>query len=407
MRRDLERIIRERGLGGAVVFAYDRYSPPMYYVTGARLHFGVYVLAADGRTRLVYDEMETEAAAASGLERSGFNEVGLVNLFAEEGASALAFGRLIAQVCASMGIEGKIGLYGDLPAAYALALITRLREVGGPEVDTSQPDPLALARMTKEDDEVAAIRRVAAGTVAAFTEVVEFLASTRLDGPVVRAVDGTEVTLGTLRRIIQRAFADKGLAESGGEGIVSQGADAGVPHSRGKDDDVVRPGAPIVIDIFPAQAGGGYHSDFARTLCVGPAPDPLKDLHRDVMEAVSRTTAALSVGMSCQGLHDLACDVFEAKGHPTIRSDPDTEDGYCHQLGHGVGLAVHEEPGLGGWASSGRALEPRMVFTVEPGLYYPSRELGVRIEDLFYLAPDGTVENLTPAPYDLEVIPAG
>jgi len=406
MRRDLERIIRERGLGGAVVFAYDRYSPPMYYVTGARLRFGVYVLASDGRARLVYDEMETEAAAASGLERLGFNEAGIGTLFAEEGTSALAFGRLIAQICSSLGIEGRIGLFGDLPAAYALALIRRLGELGGPDVDTSQPDPLALARMTKEDDEVAAIRRVAAGTVAAFEGVIGFLASARLDGPTVRAVDGTVVTLGSLRRILQREFAERGLAESGGEGIVSQGADAGVPHNRGKDDDAVRPGAPIVIDIFPGEAGGGYFSDFARTLCVGPAPDPLRDLHRDVMEAVSKTTAALKVGASCQGLHELACDVFEALGHPTIRSDPDAADGYCHQLGHGVGLAVHEEPRLGGSASSGQSLEPGMVFTMEPGLYYPSRELGVRIEDLYYVAPDGTVQNLTPAPYDLEVLPA-
>ena len=50
--------------------------------------------------------------------------------------------------------------------------------------------------------------------------------------------------------------------------------------------------------------------------------------------------------------------------------------------------------------------EPGSLFTIEPGLYYPSRGIGVRIEDVVYARPDGTFENLTPIPYDLEVAPA-
>jgi Xaa-Pro aminopeptidase len=261
--------------------------------------------------------------------------------------------------------------------------------------------------MTKDDDEVAAVRHVSSGTVAAFEQVVAFLAASRVDGATVRAADGPPVTLGTLRRIIQREFMERDLVEEGDVGIVSQGADAGVPHSRGRDAEAVRPGAPIVIDIFPGEAGGGYRSDFTRTLCVGPAPGPLKDLYRDVREAVDRVTAALAVGTSCLSLHELACDVFEARGHPTDRTDPGTEIGYCHDLGHGVGLAVHEEPRLGGLPTNTQSLQPGMVFTIEPGLYYPARQLGVRLEDLIYARKDGTFENLTPAPYELEVHPRG
>ena len=46
------------------------------------------------------------------------------------------------------------------------------------------------------------------------------------------------------------------------------------------------------------------------------------------------------------------------------------------------------------------------LFTIEPGLYYPSRGLAVRIEDVVHARPDGTFENLTPIPYDLEIAPA-
>ena len=62
-----------------------------------------------------------------------------------------------------------------------------------------------------------------------------------------------------------------------------------------------------------------------------------------------------------------------------------------HGLGHGVGLAVHEAPRLGGPPSNTQTLEPGMVITVEPGLYYPSRGLGVRIEDLVLVRADGTL----------------
>jgi Xaa-Pro aminopeptidase len=228
-----------------------------------------------------------------------------------------------------------------------------------------------------------------------------------LDGVAIRAPDGAIITLGTIRHEIHLEFLERGISEQDAVSIVSQGADAGVPHSRGDDAAAIRPGAPIVIDIFPAEAGGGYYSDFTRTLCVGPAPALLADLYADVLAAVRTTTDALRMGGSVRHAHELACDVFEARGHPTPRTRPDTEEGFCHSLGHGVGLAVHEEPTLGGQPSNTQTFEPGMVFTIEPGLYYPSRELGVRLEDLYYVRPDGTFENLTPAPYHLEVQPTG
>ena len=97
------------------------------------------------------------------------------------------------------------------------------------------------------------------------------------------------------------------------------------------------------------------------------------------------------------------CELFERRGHATGLSKEGTEEGYVHGLGHGVGLTVHEAPRLGGPPSNVQTLEPGMVITVEPGLYYPSRGLGVRIEDLVLVRPDGVVENLTPTSYELEI----
>jgi len=406
LRHDLGRLMRDRKLGGIVVFAYDRYSPAMYYVSGQRLGFGIYVQSQGGRQLLVYDETEDLAQVRADVERATFFERGLLRIFQEEGTPDRAFGRLIAETCAHLGIDAPIGLFGDLPAAFAYGLIQRLQELNpNLEIDTSHPDLLLEARATKDDLEVEAIRRASQGVVAAFERVIAYLSSLRLDGAGLVESDGRPATVGAVRRLIQQQLASKRLAE-GSETIVSLGRDAATPHSLGNDDDVLRPGLPLVMDIFPGEAGGGYHSDFTRTVCVGPATDELRKLYRDVLDAVELTMSGLKVGQPCGEYHERVCDFFESRGHPTVRSDPDGNAGYIHTLGHGVGLAVHEEPRIGSMTANARTIEPGMVFTIEPGLYYPERELGVRIEDVIYVRPDGTFENLTAAPYELEVLPS-
>jgi Xaa-Pro aminopeptidase len=178
-----------------------------------------------------------------------------------------------------------------------------------------------------------------------------------------------------------------------------------VPHNRGNDAEPLRAGAPLLVDIFPGEAGGGYHSDLTRTFCLGAAPDPLKRLYGDVHDAFRLAMDQLKVGEACRSYQERVCELFEQRGHTTPRTNDTAQEGYVHGLGHGVGLQVHEAPRLGGPPSNTQVLEPGMVITVEPGLYYPSRDLGVRIEDLVLVREDGSFENLTPASYELEIRP--
>jgi Xaa-Pro aminopeptidase len=92
--------------------------------------------------------------------------------------------------------------------------------------------------------------------------------------------------------------------------------------------------------------------------------------------------------------------VYEAAGHPTQRSKPEGQllrDGFFHGLGHGVGLEVHEDPGLG---RAGDDLIAGDVITLEPGTYRQGYG-GVRLEDLLLVTEDGS-ETLTDFPYDLK-----
>jgi Xaa-Pro aminopeptidase len=325
-------------------------------------------------------------------------------LVEQEPDAASAHGHLIAETLSTLGMLGPVAFYGEVDAGYGYRMIQRIRSLEpGIEVDLSDPDILTVARATKDEDELAAIRRASVGNVAAMNNVLDFVRTLKRDGDHFRNGSAGQVKLGDLRRIIHRTFMDHGLAEDG-ESIVSQGRDAGVPHNRGNDDALLRAGAPLLIDIFPGEAAGGYHSDLTRTYCLGPAPEDLKRMHGEVREAFDTAMGELKLGAPCRGYQERVCEVFEKQGHATPRSKPGTEEGYVHGLGHGVGLAVHEAPRLGGPASNRETLEAGHVITVEPGLYYPSRGLGVRIEDLVVMRADGTYENMTAgAPYDLEI----
>jgi len=85
-----------------------------------------------------------------------------------------------------------------------------------------------------------------------------------------------------------------------------------------------------------------------------------------------------------------------------VLNTPGTMEGYVHTLAHGLGLREHEAPFFPNQGEKYR-LQIGSVFTIEPGLYYPDRGYGVRIEDTVCLNERGEVESLTDCPYDLVI----
>lgn len=128
----------------------------------------------------------------------------------------------------------------------------------------------------------------------------------------------------------------------------------------------------------------------------------MQALYDQVKQVYETLYNELKVNQPFYLYQERTCDLFEALGHPTIKTDPAIEAGYVHSLGHGVGLRVHEKP----WASTINPsptdiLAPGSVFTLEPGLYYPDRGMGVRIEDTLYVSPEGQFEILADFSKDL------
>jgi Xaa-Pro aminopeptidase len=133
---------------------------------------------------------------------------------------------------------------------------------------------------------------------------------------------------------------------------------------------------------------------------IGDVADDVREWHRLCKEALDRAVSEIKDGVSGRAVYDGTCEVFEAAGEPTQRTKKPGEqlaEGFFHGLGHGVGLEVHESPGLG--LSSKKPLRAGDVVTVEPGCYRQGYG-GVRLEDIVLVTADGC-ENLTDYPYDL------
>lgn len=397
--------MRERGLAGVVVLALDRYSAPFYWCTGQKIHHGIYLRTADGRAHLVADPMERDQAALAGCEWSTYAQHGFLAMVKSADSQAEALARLVAKIAGELHLEGKVAFAGDAPLGYSWSMLSHLKAVAPSiEIDGRQPDVIYEAMETKDEGELEKIRHCSRGAVDAMQRVAKYLGALQPRNG--KLTDGVHdvARLGHVRSLIHRTFAEHGLAEDG-ESIVAMGRDAGVPHNRGNDDEAIRAGETIIVDIFPGEAGGGYHTDMTRTFCIGRAPDAVKKLYAACNDSFDRVMAAMKAGEPCRSYQDLTCDILEGHGHATLRKDANTTEGYVHGLGHGVGLAVHEGPRLGGPPTNTTPLKPGHVVSVEPGLYYPSRGMGCRIEDLVAVRADGTLENLTPCSYELEVGP--
>lgn len=406
MLEDLDRLMGERSLDALVVVKGGSAANPAFtYVThGGHFTTAYYVHRRGGEPHLVHGPMERDQAAATGYETSDFNAHGLIEITEAEPDEGRARLKFVKRLLGDLGVKGRVAFYGvdDIGKAHMLltALGTEMKEV---EVVAEASETLLdVARRTKGEREIEEMRKAAAGTIAGMAAARDFLREApRRDGRLHRK-DGKPATLGDLRRLVRIAFAEHGLIETQGS-IVAGGRDCGVPHNQGDDTMPVTLGLPVLIDIFPQQSGGGYYFDMTRTFVAGKASDGLRRAYEEVREAHDRALAAMRSGERARKYQDLTCDYFESKGRVTIRTDPNAEEGYIHGLGHGLGLDVHEKPRMGGPKNNPDILEPGMVVTVEPGLYYPSKGFGVRLEDVAYVRPDGTIENMTDFPLEMEL----
>lgn len=182
------------------------------------------------------------------------------------------------------------------------------------------------------------------------------------------------VTERELAWILERFLREKGSENLPFEIIVASGPNSALPHARPTDRQILS-GEPIVIDL--GARIDGYCSDITRTICLGEPSERLKNIYRTVNEAQITAIKKLRTGMTGEEADSPARGVITESGYANA---------FGHSLGHGVGLAEHEQPRIG--PNSADILIEGMVFTIEPGIYLEGWG-GVRIEDMVSLEKSG------------------
>lgn len=331
--------------------------------TGSNAALLVFAAGAEGRAPAVLatdSRYRTQAARQApdldvAIERACGRH--LLRRAVADGARRIGFESHVVTVDAFDTLAGELDECRGAELARAAGTVETLREV-------------------KDAGELALLRLACEAADAALTELVERggLRPGRTEKAVARELEALMLTHG----------ADGPSFET----IVAAGVNSAVPHHR-PTEAVLEPGDFVKID-FGALVGG-YHSDMTRTFVLQKAAQWQRDIYALVATAQRAGRRALDAGAALCDVDAAAREVIAGAGYA---------ENFGHGLGHGVGLQIHEAPGISAAATG--TLRAGAVVTVEPGVYLPGRG-GVRIEDTLAVG-ERTPELLTRFPKDLTVI---
>ncbi len=231
---------------------------------------------------------------------------------------------------------------------------------------------LALLRSVKTAEEIAFIKKAQSITEYALSKTLPYLKA--------------GVTEREIKAELEYLFLINGADGPAFESIVAFGENSSDCHHTAGDRKLERNDV-VLFDI--GASFGNYCSDMTRTFVYGEASPKVSELYSTVLEAQRRVLKFLKAGMTGREADSIAREFFYSNGY---------QKEFGHSLGHGVGIAIHEEPCLAPYNEM--PLPENAVVTVEPGLYLDA--FGVRIEDMVVIKKDG-IENLTNFPKSITI----
>ncbi len=275
----------------------------------------------------------------------------------------------VAAQCKAMNIETlgfeKEDMSYGVYELYHKQIDARLKPVSG---------IVEKLRIVKSPEEIEVLKQAAKIADDAFEHIIQFIR------PGV-----TELEVSNELEFFMRK---QGATSSSFSIIVASGHRSALPHGVATDK-VIESGDFVTLDY--GALFNGYISDITRTVAVGEPSEKLKEIYAITLEAQKRALAEIKAGMTGIEADRIARDYIAEHGYG---------EAFGHSTGHGIGLEVHEAPGLS--FKSETVLEPNMVVTVEPGIYLPQIG-GVRIEDDIIITENGN-ERLTFATKELLIL---
>ncbi|OPY38973.1 MAG: Xaa-Pro dipeptidase [Methanoregula sp. PtaU1.Bin051] len=372
----LDKVIEAAGADVYLMYASSQ-DPDIRYLTGFTTSDPfVYFKRRNDRGTVIVSHMEAARAAreskAAVMTRTS---AGLPEILKRESNLWKATAMMIA---------GQVGGKILVPPTFPFALARALSETCTIIVDENG---LASLRAVKSPKEIRFIRQVQKCTEQAIDTAITMIRRSR--------VKSGKLSLGNKPLTSERVRSEMhktliGLECRTTDTIVACGKTAAIPHAVGNGP--LFPDEPIVIDLFPQDEKTGYYSDMTRTVVKGEAVPEIRDMYEAVTEAHDLAVSEIRAGAIGAEIHQSVIEFFSDRGYGNGTK------GFVHNLGHGVGIEVHEAPSLGPF---GGKLLAGNVITIEPGLYYPKIG-GVRIEDIGMVTARG-FNRFTNYPRELEL----
>ena len=328
--------------------------PGEFYAVG--FHGEGFALILPDSCRYTTDSRYIEAAEK-------IEDVELICVSPDKGHVAYAKERILHAGVRRLGIED---------AYMSVAQYQELREAIPAEVEFVPASAfLSALRASKDEEEIALMRKAQAITDKAFTEILNFIR------PGV-----TEKEVAARLTYLQMSF---GAYKNSFDPIVASGPNGSMPHAIPTDKEI-RSGEFVTMDFGAIL--GGYCSDMTRTICVGKPTEEMETVYNTVLEAQLAGIRAARAGVIGMEVHRAAADVIARAGYGEY---------FGHGFGHSLGIEIHEPP-----YANGRYNFPvpeNALLSAEPGIYLPGR-FGVRIEDVL-IYKTGGCEDITASPKEL------
>jgi Xaa-Pro aminopeptidase len=281
-------------------------------------------------------------------------------------------------------IAGQVGKKILVPPNFPIALANALSNHCTLLVDSGT---VQLMRAKKSKNEILLMKNVQKVTEKAMGCAISLIKSASVKKGILH-IDQKPLTAEHIKFSMHSLLLQHGC--SAVDTIVSCGEDTATPHISGSGP--LKSDEPIVIDLFPVEEKSGYYADMTRTVVRGEPSPNILEMYDNLREAKQLGISHIKAGASAADIHLAVVDFFKDQGYES------NTRGFVHNLGHGVGLQVHELPTVG---PAGKTLASGNVITIEPGLYYPGIG-GVRLEDIGVVTAKG-FENFTVFPEDLIV----
>jgi Xaa-Pro aminopeptidase len=372
----LSDVVRASGADAYVIFASSR-DADMRYMT----HFTtsdpfVFFKKPGERGVIIVSQMETgrasREATAAVMTRT---QAGLPDILKTEKDPYRATAKMIA---------GQVGKKILVSSDFPVALANSLSEYCMILVDKGT---IRSMRAKKSKNEILLMKNVQKATEKAMGLAVSLIKKASVKKGILY-VDKKPLTAEFIKFSMHSLLLQYDCAAV--DTIVSCGEETSIPHLTGTGP--LKSDEPIVIDLFPVEEKSGYYADMTRTIVKGePTPDII-EMYSALQEAKRLGISRVKAGVSGADIHQVVVDFFKDSGYES------NQRGFIHNLGHGVGLQIHELPTVG---PAGEALVSGNVITIEPGLYYPGIG-GVRLEDIGVVKKTG-FENFTIFPEELIV----